>query len=147
MPHHHHHPPPLLQIQAQREGSRKTNEQVLADSISHSAGCSYTTSEDVCAECGDFKIHSDICERPAAVWRNREPSLQLRCNDPAAVTCNESPALSITSAQLDKTLCFQRICPIATNTAAASSPLPALFSFCCSLIKQSHPSPSSDRAH
>lgn len=36
--------------------------------------------------------------------------------DPVAVTCNESLALSITSVQLDKTLYFQHISPITSNT-------------------------------
>lgn len=44
-----------------------------------------------------------------------EPSLQLKCIDPGAVTCNESLALSVMSAQLDKALYFQRICPITAN--------------------------------
>lgn len=71
--------------------------------------------------CGGVDIYRDICEALVEQFPSRclQQSLCSSCAqiDQVAVTCNESLALSIMSALLDKSLHFQRICPIASNTA------------------------------
>lgn len=69
--------------------------------------------------CGGVDIYRDICEVLVERFSSRclQESLCSSCAqiDQVAVTCNESLALSIMSALLDKSLHFQRICPIASN--------------------------------
>lgn len=71
--------------------------------------------------CGGVDIYRGVCEALVEQFPTRclQESLCSSCAqiDQVAVTCNESLALSIMSALLDKSLHFQRICPITSNSA------------------------------
>lgn len=125
MPHHHPLPlPPLLHTQTLVErGAIKQMSCWYPDSISLGTcihvhcPCVQTTIR----MCSRVDIYRDICEVLAEWLPSCCLQQRLCCScaqtDRASVTCNESLALSIMSALLDKSLHFQRICPITSNTA------------------------------